>query len=87
MIQRWVRETKDDGSLITWAENTPFPDKVSALAAYKRALENMADPKYAKPGVEWGISCPDLEYEEELAPAAERVQWAKEIRDVRLGKA
>lgn len=70
----------------TWADNVPYPDKISAEAAMRRLSENLA-AGHAYKGTKgvWGFSCPGLETETELAPASERAAWLRKIRDVRLG--
>lgn len=86
-IQRWFRETQPDGSVKEWAETFKFSSLYEAQPAWDRFQQRLNDPTYAKPGVEWGVSCPELEDKEDLPPASERAKWLKEIRGVRLGQA
>ena len=86
VIQRWVRETKDDGSVYEYAENILFHNAFEARPAYERLKAQAGDPQHAKPGTEWGVCCPELDEEQELAPLEVRSQWVKEIRRVRLGQ-
>ncbi len=88
-IHVWVREPQPDGTVKEWAEIIRAHNKYEAEPIYKRWLERQTDPawEWNQLGREWGVSCPELEEPPELAPAAERVEWMKEIRRVRLGQA
>ena len=88
VIHKWYIYTDPEtGEKTTHAEAIRFNNHYETASAYKRLLERLAEP--VSEGYEWGISCPQVEaeLEEDIAPAAQRLLWVKELRRVRFGQA